>query len=338
MSDFNAKVSDVVIKADETGKHRPPVMVEGEGLMLACTRYLNKRQIGVVGPFPADMTNVIDTYHLISEGTFHLVDIAKLEAEVREQIEQYNLVLFPGPKALKARAAAQVAPETPQVVEETPAPTPMVEEPVVEVAPEPVAEPAPAPVVEPEVEVASEPTPEPVDEVTEALREICQLYGALSPENLTCDGELSKTAVKQRAGRINSKLKELQKRIGKQVTEDMAYALSAGRITPDDLPPFYAKDRVKWEKARQAAKETPEAPEAPQGTPEAEQPQEEAPETPESKPLPEVGARVRFSYNGEELTGTVEKQEDGTNIFQVAPDAPEYNGFFRLSTDQMQTI
>jgi len=45
------------------------------------------------------------------------------------------------------------------------------------------------------------------------------VYGSLSPENLTCDGELSRTAVRAKAARLNRALKALWKEAGREITE-----------------------------------------------------------------------------------------------------------------------
>jgi hypothetical protein len=45
----------------------------------------------------------------------------------------------------------------------------------------------------------------------------------LSPENLCCDGELSKTQVQKRFAQIKKEWKALEKEIGHTVTEDEAF-------------------------------------------------------------------------------------------------------------------
>lgn len=47
-----------------------------------------------------------------------------------------------------------------------------------------------------------------------------QLVGELSPENLTCDGELSRSMVQAKLRNIRGAWKELEKIIGRKVTED----------------------------------------------------------------------------------------------------------------------
>ena len=49
------------------------------------------------------------------------------------------------------------------------------------------------------------------------------IYDDLSPENLTCDGELSSRSITARANKIHKALSKLQKRIGKIIPEDLVY-------------------------------------------------------------------------------------------------------------------
>jgi len=51
------------------------------------------------------------------------------------------------------------------------------------------------------------------------VRECGSVYGSLSPENLSCDGELSRTAVRAKAARLNRALKALWKEAGREVSE-----------------------------------------------------------------------------------------------------------------------
>jgi hypothetical protein len=55
------------------------------------------------------------------------------------------------------------------------------------------------------------------------LKDILGVYGNLSPENLSCDGELSRTRVRQRAAQLNRQLRQLFQEIGRTVSEDEAY-------------------------------------------------------------------------------------------------------------------
>ncbi len=51
------------------------------------------------------------------------------------------------------------------------------------------------------------------------LHAIDQIYGDLSPENLTCDGELSAGRVRQKANALHRQLGHLQKALGHEVSE-----------------------------------------------------------------------------------------------------------------------
>jgi hypothetical protein len=55
------------------------------------------------------------------------------------------------------------------------------------------------------------------------LEAIACCYTGLSPENLTCDGEASRTHVRQTQSRLNNRLKHLQAALGRTVTEAEAY-------------------------------------------------------------------------------------------------------------------
>lgn len=55
-------------------------------------------------------------------------------------------------------------------------------------------------------------------------KECLGVYCALSPENLTCDGELSRSQVRAKAARLNRALKALWKEAGREVTESEAWA------------------------------------------------------------------------------------------------------------------
>jgi hypothetical protein len=64
--------------------------------------------------------------------------------------------------------------------------------------------------------------PKPKRPDTEILKEIGYLYGSLSPENLSCDGELSRSATARRGAGLNRRLKECFVEIGRHVTESEA--------------------------------------------------------------------------------------------------------------------
>lgn len=59
----------------------------------------------------------------------------------------------------------------------------------------------------------------------EIIRDIGNIYCQLSPENLTCDGELSRTAVAGRRRSLNAKLRALFTEIGRPVDESECWKL-----------------------------------------------------------------------------------------------------------------
>jgi len=56
------------------------------------------------------------------------------------------------------------------------------------------------------------------------MEAIFQIYCNLSPENLTCDGELPMSRVRQKASELHRKLKYLTAALGQEVSEEDAYA------------------------------------------------------------------------------------------------------------------
>ena len=74
-----------------------------------------------------------------------------------------------------------------------------------------------APVVEKPVAV------EPVVDEETLLKQIGQVYCQLSPENLSCDGELPRAAQESRYQALQVRLKELFKKIGREVGEMEAF-------------------------------------------------------------------------------------------------------------------
>jgi len=54
----------------------------------------------------------------------------------------------------------------------------------------------------------------------EIKREFASLACQLSPENLTCDGELSNAQVRIRYRELTKKWAELEKKVGRTVTEE----------------------------------------------------------------------------------------------------------------------
>lgn len=55
------------------------------------------------------------------------------------------------------------------------------------------------------------------------MRDILNAYSDLSPENLTCDGELRGRAVATRRAAVNRRLAALQAELGRRVSEDEAW-------------------------------------------------------------------------------------------------------------------
>jgi hypothetical protein len=73
---------------------------------------------------------------------------------------------------------------------------------------------------------AREAPPEPMRPArpeAEVMRDIVGCYGGLSPENLTCDGELRGSAVARRAAAIRARLRACFRELGRHVSEDEAY-------------------------------------------------------------------------------------------------------------------
>ena len=59
--------------------------------------------------------------------------------------------------------------------------------------------------------------PETQDELMDSLDHLC---AELSPENLSCDGELSRTAITQRLRAIKGEWREIEKKLGRKVSEE----------------------------------------------------------------------------------------------------------------------
>jgi hypothetical protein len=57
----------------------------------------------------------------------------------------------------------------------------------------------------------------------EILEDIRRVYTSLSPENLTCDGELSPAVVKTKKRRLQEELRKLFAELGRQVGEEEAF-------------------------------------------------------------------------------------------------------------------
>lgn len=58
----------------------------------------------------------------------------------------------------------------------------------------------------------------------EIVNECLGVYGSLSPENLTCDGELSRTQVRRKAEQLNRALRALFTEAGREIRESECYA------------------------------------------------------------------------------------------------------------------
>lgn len=57
----------------------------------------------------------------------------------------------------------------------------------------------------------------------EIMSEINACYNRLSPENLHCDGEISRSQAARKAVALNARLRELFREIGRKVSEDEAW-------------------------------------------------------------------------------------------------------------------
>ena len=60
-------------------------------------------------------------------------------------------------------------------------------------------------------------------------REFESLANQLSPENLHCDGEISRAEAGRRYKRIMKRWRELEKAVGRKVSEDEVWALTMKR-------------------------------------------------------------------------------------------------------------
>jgi hypothetical protein len=65
-----------------------------------------------------------------------------------------------------------------------------------------------------------------------ALAWIAKIYGELSPEALTCDGELSRTRIEAKRRELNSALAFCEKILGRQVSESEAYQYTDAQPLP----------------------------------------------------------------------------------------------------------
>jgi hypothetical protein len=58
----------------------------------------------------------------------------------------------------------------------------------------------------------------------EIMNQLTDVFGALSPENLTCDGELPIREVNARRARLNRELQDLERELGRKVSEEQVWA------------------------------------------------------------------------------------------------------------------
>lgn len=61
--------------------------------------------------------------------------------------------------------------------------------------------------------------------------DILRCYSQLSPENLTCDGELNKTQIRTKQSKINKELKSLFKEYGRPVSEEEAISWTRKKMS-----------------------------------------------------------------------------------------------------------
>lgn len=74
-----------------------------------------------------------------------------------------------------------------------------------------------------EVPAAPVAPPKPARTEVEVKREVLGIYCALSPENLTCDGELGHAEVVRRAAALKRRLQACFVELGREVSEEEAY-------------------------------------------------------------------------------------------------------------------
>ena len=77
----------------------------------------------------------------------------------------------------------------------------------------------------PEVKVAEHPeTTRSLRPESSILNDIRRVYSNLSPENLSCDGELGQTEVRNKYAALTRELKQLERELGRKVSEEQAFA------------------------------------------------------------------------------------------------------------------
>lgn len=62
----------------------------------------------------------------------------------------------------------------------------------------------------------------------EILKDLLGVFCSLSPENLTCDGELPRSEVNRRSAKLNAEKRKLFAELGREVDESEVYRLTAG--------------------------------------------------------------------------------------------------------------
>lgn len=60
----------------------------------------------------------------------------------------------------------------------------------------------------------------------EILRDVARIYSRLSPENLTCDGELPRAQVAKRAAALRRELRDCFRELGREVSESEAFEVT----------------------------------------------------------------------------------------------------------------
>jgi hypothetical protein len=68
--------------------------------------------------------------------------------------------------------------------------------------------------------------PQPKRAEADIMKDIGNAYCGLSPENLSCDGELPLYLVQRRRGQLNRRLNECFRELGRRVSEDEAFGLA----------------------------------------------------------------------------------------------------------------
>ena len=71
--------------------------------------------------------------------------------------------------------------------------------------------------------------PAPKRDEAKILGDIAGVYGALSPENLHCDGEISRTAAMRKYRRLQRELRALFTELGREVSECESFAIERQR-------------------------------------------------------------------------------------------------------------